>query len=99
MTNFISKQVFTASDKPDFSRHDNLGFNGLVDPSKALLLWSYFAEMPRTFTVLHLQERYQAELSLMVERGYRAEIEALYCHGFDFLGKYIAKKIVQADYI
>nr|XP_018676843.1 PREDICTED: meiotic recombination protein SPO11-2 isoform X2 [Musa acuminata subsp. malaccensis] len=46
-----------------------------------------------------LQERYQAELSLMVERGHRAEIEALYCHGFDFLGKYIAKKIVQADYI
>ncbi|RZR85087.1 hypothetical protein BHM03_00012038 [Ensete ventricosum] len=96
MTNFISKQVFTASDKPDFSRHDNLGFNGLVDPSKALLLWH---SLDYILIVLHLQERYQAELSLMVERGYRAEIEALYCHGFDFLGKYIAKKIVQADYI
>jgi len=35
----------------------------------------------------------------MVERGKRAEIEALYSHGFDFLGKYIARKIVQGDYI
>ncbi|WOK94930.1 hypothetical protein Cni_G03635 [Canna indica] len=46
-----------------------------------------------------LQESYQAELAMMIDRGQRAEIEALYCHGFDFLGKYIAKKIVQADYI
>ena len=35
----------------------------------------------------------------MVQSGKRAEIEALYCHGYDFLGKFIAKKIVQADYI
>ncbi|XP_062194844.1 meiotic recombination protein SPO11-2 isoform X1 [Phragmites australis] len=46
-----------------------------------------------------LQENHRAELTLMVERGKRAEIEALYCHGFDFLGKYIARKIVQGDYI
>lgn len=39
------------------------------------------------------------ELEKMVEMGRRAEIEALYCHGFDFLGKYIIGKIVQADYI
>lgn len=35
----------------------------------------------------------------MVQRGQRAEIEALYFHGYDYLGKYIAKKIVQANYI
>lgn len=46
-----------------------------------------------------LQDDYKEELSLMVQRGQRAEIEALYCHGYDFLGKYLAKKIVQADYI
>ncbi|RRT77759.1 hypothetical protein B296_00027262 [Ensete ventricosum] len=65
-----------------------------TQPSSAAVL-----SLNEVNSVLHLQERYQAELSLMVERGYRAEIEALYCHGFDFLGKYIAKKIVQADYI
>ncbi|TKW08882.1 hypothetical protein SEVIR_6G054300v4 [Setaria viridis] len=46
-----------------------------------------------------LQESHRAELMLMVETGKRAEIEALYSHGFDFLGKYIARKIVQGDYI
>lgn len=46
-----------------------------------------------------LQDKHRAELALMVEMGKRAEIEALYCHGFDFLGKYIARKIVQGDYI
>jgi meiotic recombination protein SPO11 len=35
----------------------------------------------------------------MVQSGRRAEIEALYFHGYDYLGKYIAKKIVQSDYI
>lgn len=35
----------------------------------------------------------------MTETGQRAEIEALYFHGYDYLGKYIAKKIVQVDYI
>ncbi|CAD6246714.1 unnamed protein product [Miscanthus lutarioriparius] len=46
-----------------------------------------------------LQESHRAELTLMVERGKRADIEALYSHGFDYLGKYIARKIVQGDYI
>ncbi|GJN12403.1 hypothetical protein PR202_ga30677 [Eleusine coracana subsp. coracana] len=32
-----------------------------------------------------LQGRHRAELTLMVETGKRAEIEALYSHGFDFL--------------
>ncbi|PKA50130.1 Meiotic recombination protein SPO11-2 [Apostasia shenzhenica] len=32
-----------------------------------------------------LQETYAAELTTMVEMGSRVEIEALYCHGFDFL--------------
>lgn len=35
----------------------------------------------------------------MVESGQRAEIEALYSHGYDYLGKFIARKIVQANYI
>ncbi|KXG24464.1 meiotic recombination protein SPO11-2 [Sorghum bicolor] len=46
-----------------------------------------------------LQESHRAELTLMVEKGKRADIEALYSHGFDYLGKYIARKIVQGDYI
>ncbi|OMP06072.1 Spo11/DNA topoisomerase VI, subunit A [Corchorus olitorius] len=46
-----------------------------------------------------LQENYREELELMMQSGQRAEIEALYVHGFDYLGKYIAKKIVQANYI
>ncbi|TXG50572.1 hypothetical protein EZV62_023096 [Acer yangbiense] len=46
-----------------------------------------------------LQENYREELALMVQSGQRAEIEALYYHGYDYLGKYIVKKIVQANYI
>ncbi|KAJ6962349.1 hypothetical protein NC652_001110 [Populus alba x Populus x berolinensis] len=46
-----------------------------------------------------LQEKHREELALMVQSGKRAEIEALYFHGYDYLGKYIAKKIVQANYI
>ncbi|ESQ28974.1 hypothetical protein EUTSA_v10023831mg [Eutrema salsugineum] len=46
-----------------------------------------------------LQENYRDELSMMIETGKRAEIEALYCHGYDYLGKYIATKIVQGKYI
>lgn len=49
--------------------------------------------------VLWLKDAYKNELRLMVEVGRRAEIEALYCHGFDFLGKYIARKIVQSAYV
>ena len=62
-----------------------LYLKGLCDISFKLFFW--------------LQESHRAELTLMVESGKRAEIEALYSHGFDFLGKYIARKIVQGDYI
>ncbi|KAA8520873.1 hypothetical protein F0562_011546 [Nyssa sinensis] len=46
-----------------------------------------------------LQDNYKEEVATMVESGQRAEIEALYFHGYNFLGKYIANKIVQANYI
>ncbi|KAJ4712004.1 meiotic recombination protein SPO11-2 [Melia azedarach] len=46
-----------------------------------------------------LPENYREELALMIQSGQRAEIEALYVHGYDHLGKYIAKKIVQTNYI
>ncbi|VFQ87575.1 unnamed protein product [Cuscuta campestris] len=46
-----------------------------------------------------LQDNYKEELSMMVESGQRAEIEAFYFHGYDFLGKFLARKIVQKDYI
>ncbi|XP_065858365.1 meiotic recombination protein SPO11-2 isoform X2 [Euphorbia lathyris] len=46
-----------------------------------------------------MPESHKDELALMVESGKRAEIEALFFHGYDYLGKYIAKKIVQASYI
>ncbi|KAK9103736.1 hypothetical protein Sjap_020990 [Stephania japonica] len=46
-----------------------------------------------------LKDPYREELELMVSRSQRAEIEALYCHGYNFLGKYIVEKIVQANYL
>ncbi|KAI3792375.1 hypothetical protein L2E82_06252 [Cichorium intybus] len=46
-----------------------------------------------------LQDNYKEELAVMVESGQRAEIEALYFHGYEFLGKYLANKIVQVQYI
>ncbi|KAI3522596.1 hypothetical protein L1887_00505 [Cichorium endivia] len=46
-----------------------------------------------------LQHNYKEELAVMVESGQRAEIEALYFHGYEFLGKYLANKIVQVQYI
>lgn len=50
---------------------------------------------------LHMfyQDNYKEELAIMVQSGRRAEIEALYVHGFEFLGRYLAKKIVQTHYI
>ncbi|KAL4339468.1 hypothetical protein GQ457_08G032230 [Hibiscus cannabinus] len=42
---------------------------------------------------------YRHELELMMQSGQRADLEALYSHGYDYLGKYIANKIVLADYI
>ncbi|KAM7491439.1 hypothetical protein LguiA_034360 [Lonicera macranthoides] len=46
-----------------------------------------------------LQDNYKEELEAMVQSGHRAEIEALYFHGYDFLAKYLANKIVQTHYI
>ncbi|XP_020579272.1 meiotic recombination protein SPO11-2-like [Phalaenopsis equestris] len=46
-----------------------------------------------------LQESYRAELTTMIEKGDKAEIEVLYFHGFNFLCHYIATKIVKSDYI
>ncbi|CAM8956745.1 unnamed protein product [Rhodiola kirilowii] len=46
-----------------------------------------------------IQDEFKQELALMLQSGKRAEIEALYIHGYDFLGKYLAKKIVQGGYI
>ncbi|KAH6825049.1 sporulation 11-2 [Perilla frutescens var. hirtella] len=46
-----------------------------------------------------LQDTYKEELAAMVTSGHRAELEALYFNGYDFLAKYIGKKIVQANYI
>ncbi|XAR70250.1 DNA topoisomerase (ATP-hydrolyzing) [Bertholletia excelsa] len=46
-----------------------------------------------------LPDNYKEELAVMVRSGKRAEIEALYVHGYTFLGKFLANKIVQAKYI
>ncbi|KAL8112526.1 meiotic recombination protein SPO11-2 [Apium graveolens] len=46
-----------------------------------------------------LQDNYKEELAIMVQSGRRAEIEALYIHGYEFLGRFLAKKIVQTHYI
>ncbi|CAN4077656.1 unnamed protein product [Withania somnifera] len=46
-----------------------------------------------------LQDSYKEEVAAMVQSGQRAEIEALYCHGYDYLVKFLATKIVQANYL
>ncbi|CAM8953715.1 unnamed protein product [Rhodiola kirilowii] len=46
-----------------------------------------------------IQDEFKQELALMLQSGKRADIEALYIHGYDFLGKYLTKKIVQGGYI
>ncbi|XP_076947388.1 meiotic recombination protein SPO11-2-like [Bidens hawaiensis] len=46
-----------------------------------------------------LQDNYKEELAIMVQSGKKAELEALYFYGYDFLGKYLANKIVQVNYI
>ncbi|KAI4370100.1 hypothetical protein MLD38_018481 [Melastoma candidum] len=45
-----------------------------------------------------ISERYKEERTLMMQKGQRVEIESLYYHSYDFLGKYIMKKILQVDY-
>ncbi|TQD71389.1 hypothetical protein C1H46_043077 [Malus baccata] len=60
------------------------------------LISSEILQVPK---ISGLQENYRAELTWMVESGKRAEIEALYSQGYDYLGKFIARKIVQANYI
>ncbi|CAL5010245.1 unnamed protein product [Urochloa decumbens] len=85
----------------------NVKWLGLRGDDLQLIPESAFQELkPRDLQIAKsllsskfLQECHRAELTLMVETGKRAEIEALYSHGFDFLGKYIARKIVQGDYI
>ncbi|OEL19619.1 Meiotic recombination protein SPO11-2 [Dichanthelium oligosanthes] len=85
----------------------NVKWLGLRGDDLQLIPESAFQELkPRDLQIAKsllsskfLQESHRAELTLMVETGKRAEIEALYPHGFDFLGKYIARKIVQGDYI
>lgn len=44
------------------------------------------------------QDSYKEEVAAMIQSGRRAEIEALYCHGYDYLVKFLATKIVQANY-
>ncbi|XVF70341.1 hypothetical protein PTKIN_Ptkin11bG0154100 [Pterospermum kingtungense] len=46
-----------------------------------------------------LPENYRKQLELMMQRGVKVHIEALFYHGSNYLGKYIAQKIEQADYI
>lgn len=85
----------------------NVKWLGLRGDDLQLIPQSAFQELkPRDLQIAKsllsskfLQDKHRAELTLMVETGKRAEIEALYCHGFDFLGKYVARKIVQGDYI
>lgn len=85
----------------------NVKWLGLRGDDLQLIPQSSFQELkPRDLQVAKsllsskfLQDTHRAELTRMVETGTRAEIEALYCHGFDFLGKFIARKIVQGDYI
>ncbi|CAM6084838.1 unnamed protein product [Calypogeia fissa] len=49
--------------------------------------------------MLENQPKHREELHKMLNCGKRIEIEALYAHGYAFLGKIISQKIVQHDYI
>ncbi|RLM61781.1 meiotic recombination protein SPO11-2 [Panicum miliaceum] len=85
----------------------NVKWLGLRGDDLQLIPESAFQELkPRDLQIAKsllsskfLQESHRSELTLLVETGKRAEIEALCSHGFGFLGKYIARKIVQGDYI
>ncbi|KAJ7944970.1 meiotic recombination protein SPO11-2 [Quillaja saponaria] len=70
-------------------------------PEQSLVPWKpKDLQIAKTLTSSEiLQENYKEELALMIQIGKRADIEALYFHGYDYLGKYIAKKIVQSNYI
>ncbi|GMH09369.1 hypothetical protein Nepgr_011210 [Nepenthes gracilis] len=81
-----------------------LGLRGddlqLIPEESLIPLKAKDLQIAKSLTSLEiLQDNYKEELSLMVQRGLKAEIEALYYHGYDFLGKYLAMKIVQAKYI
>jgi meiotic recombination protein SPO11 len=48
---------------------------------------------------LQNQEEYKGEILEMLVSGQKAEIEALYAHGYNFLTRFITQKLVQRDYI
>lgn len=49
--------------------------------------------------MLQNNAQYKQELACMLKSGQRVEIEALYAHGYNFLGRYISLKLMQRDYI
>lgn len=48
---------------------------------------------------LQNHKQYKQEILEMLTFGQKAEIEALYAHGYEFLAKFITKKIVRQDFI
>ncbi|KAH9547964.1 hypothetical protein CY35_11G062900 [Sphagnum magellanicum] len=52
-----------------------------------------------TSKMLKNQEEYKGEILEMLVSGQKAEIEALYAHGYNFLTRFITQKLVQRDYI
>ncbi|KAL3682037.1 hypothetical protein R1sor_000059 [Riccia sorocarpa] len=57
------------------------------------------AESLQKSKLLQNYEEYERELAHMIDSQKRVEIEALHSNGEEFLGKFIADKIVQQDYI
>nr|XP_024396453.1 meiotic recombination protein SPO11-2-like isoform X2 [Physcomitrium patens] len=49
--------------------------------------------------MLQNHKQYKQEILEMLTFGQKAEIEALYAHGYEFLAKFITKKIVRQDFI
>lgn len=48
---------------------------------------------------LQNHEQFKQEILEMLAFKRKAEIEALYAHGYEFLAKFITQKIVQRDFI
>ncbi|KAJ7553112.1 hypothetical protein O6H91_06G084500 [Diphasiastrum complanatum] len=72
-------------------------------PKEALIEFSHkdhqLARSLLASKMLENREAYKLEVGKMMEMSKRAEIEALYAHGYDFLGHYITQKILRLQYI
>ncbi|GAV92269.1 hypothetical protein CFOL_v3_35650, partial [Cephalotus follicularis] len=72
---------------------------GLWGDDRRLVPEQCFVDLQIAKSLMSLEVLQENHRGVGINDSQRAEIEALYLHGFDYLGKHIAKKIVQANHI